>query len=205
MTRKPKQTRAITTVNAIIEAGFIAVADAGSRQVSTRQIADIAGISVGSLYEYFKNKEAIYDAMAEKFMTDVIRMVQPVLPTLAKLPADELIRTLMHRFRDLLDANDQRYRKCVRTSIHAQFHQYLEPISRVMMDLVMQYLMANPKLIRAGKIQTMSYIFISSGIYCVVRHVSDPAPPISYDEMTEGVIEMVMSYLEKASAGSHSS
>jgi len=205
MTRKPRQARSIHTVNAIIEAGFIAVADAGSKPVTTRQIADIAGISVGSLYEYFKNKEAIYDAMAEKFMTDVISMIQPVLPTLARLPADELIRTLMHHFRDLLDANNQRYRKCVRTSIHAQFHQYLEPVSRVMMDLVMHYLMANPKLMQAGKVQTMSYIFISSGIYCVVRHVSDPAPPISYDEMTEGVIDMVMSYLEKASAEDHSS
>ncbi|MFX7882979.1 TetR/AcrR family transcriptional regulator, partial [Acinetobacter baumannii] len=62
-TRKPRQARAKVTVDTIIEAGFIAVALHGPSGTTTRHIAEIAGVSVGSLYEYFKNKEEIYDAM----------------------------------------------------------------------------------------------------------------------------------------------
>ena len=58
-TRKPRQTRAKVTVDTIIEAGFIAVALHGPSGTTTRHIAEIAGVSVGSLYEYFKNKEEI--------------------------------------------------------------------------------------------------------------------------------------------------
>lgn len=66
-TRKPRQTRAKVTVDTIIEAGFIAVALHGPSGTTTRHIAEIAGVSVGSLYEYFKNKEEIYDAMNHFF------------------------------------------------------------------------------------------------------------------------------------------
>ena len=54
-TRKPRQARAKVTVDTIIEAGFIAVALHGPSGTTTRHIAEIAGVSVGSLYEYFKN------------------------------------------------------------------------------------------------------------------------------------------------------
>ena len=74
-TRKPRQTRSKVTVDTIIEAGFIAVATNGTSG-TTRHIADIAGVSVGSLYEYFKNKEEIYDAMAKSFVKEVLDMVK---------------------------------------------------------------------------------------------------------------------------------
>ncbi|EPK9966531.1 TetR/AcrR family transcriptional regulator, partial [Acinetobacter baumannii] len=51
-TRKPRQARAKVTVDTIIEAGFIAVALHGPSGTTTRHIAEIAGVSVGSLYEY---------------------------------------------------------------------------------------------------------------------------------------------------------
>ena len=63
-TRKPRQTRSKVTVDTIIEAGFIAVATNGTSGTTTRHIADIAGVSVGSLYEYFKNKEEVLFTLA---------------------------------------------------------------------------------------------------------------------------------------------
>ena len=72
-TRKPRQTRAKVTVDTIIEAGFISVALHGMSGTTTRHIADIAGVSVGSLYEYFKNKEEIYDAMAASFVQEILK------------------------------------------------------------------------------------------------------------------------------------
>ncbi|MEY2838869.1 MAG: hypothetical protein RJB60_1168, partial [Pseudomonadota bacterium] len=60
-TRKPIQQRSIATVEAIVEAGFMAVAEHGLAGTTTRHIATLAGISVGSLYEYFTNKEEVYE------------------------------------------------------------------------------------------------------------------------------------------------
>ena len=74
MARKPQQKRAKVTVETIIEAGFISVAQSGIEGTTTRQIAEIAGIGVGSLYEYFTNKEDIYDAMSQHFVNEVLKM-----------------------------------------------------------------------------------------------------------------------------------
>ncbi|WP_413140842.1 TetR/AcrR family transcriptional regulator, partial [Acinetobacter baumannii] len=63
-TRKPRQARAKVTVDTIIEAGFIAVALHGPSGTTTRHIAEIAGVSVGSLYEYFRHCCKVSDEAA---------------------------------------------------------------------------------------------------------------------------------------------
>ena len=70
MPRKPQQPRARATVDAIIEAGFRCVAKDGLANTSVRQIIETAGVSPGSFYEYFENKDAVLKAMLERFLTD---------------------------------------------------------------------------------------------------------------------------------------
>lgn len=195
MTRKPQQSRSKATVNAIIEASFIAVARDGMHATSTRQIAEIAGISVGTLYEYFPNKEAIYDALAERFVSETLAMVQPLIPRLVKLPIDEAVYTLLMEFEALLRRNNEQYLRCVSEAIQHQFQHHLEKFNRILMELVMQYAMHNTDVLRLRGFPAMTYIFINGGIFAVVRHLSDPSPPISFDELARGLSNMVGHYV----------
>ena len=60
MRKKPKQTRAQATVAAILDAATQLLLRQGYDRTSTNQIAEFAGVSIGSLYEYFPGKEAIF-------------------------------------------------------------------------------------------------------------------------------------------------
>ena len=60
MRKTPKQVRSKATVEAIISAGIRVLLTNGYDKASTYKIAEIAGVSIGSLYEYFPGKEAIY-------------------------------------------------------------------------------------------------------------------------------------------------
>ncbi len=51
MARKPKQQRSKATVDAIVQAALICIASHGPSAITARQIAEKAGIGVGSLYE----------------------------------------------------------------------------------------------------------------------------------------------------------
>ncbi len=51
--KQPKQARAVATVQAVLEAAAQVLIDAGYGSASTNVIAERAGVSVGSLYEYF--------------------------------------------------------------------------------------------------------------------------------------------------------
>ena len=81
MPRKPRQQRSRATVDAIVEAGFICVAELGITGTTTRHIAERAGISVGSLYEYFGDTDAavssVLDALqVEKVLDDDARVME---------------------------------------------------------------------------------------------------------------------------------
>ncbi|MGP4845212.1 TetR/AcrR family transcriptional regulator [Marinobacter sp. 1Y8] len=197
MTRKPSQTRAKATVNAIVEAGFIAMAERGPGSTTTRQIADIAGVGVGSLYEYFNNKEAIFSVMSERFVADTVALIKPLIPTLVRMSISDAVRELLEQFRNFLQQDDGRYLNCVQYAITLDFEMYLDPLQIALTDLVTQYLMHHPETLQIRSIPTMSYIMIHGGIFSVVRHLTDPSPPISFDELAEGLARMVGHYTEQ--------
>lgn len=200
MARKPRQQRAKATVNAIIEASFIAMAEHGPAATTTRQIADIAGVGVGSLYEYFDNKEQIFQVMGERFVADTIALIHPLIPTLVRKPMKDAVRELLQHFRDFLQEDDERYLKCARHAMTLGFEEHMEPLQKALSELVTQYLMHHPETLKIRNIPTMSYIMINGGIFAVVRHLSDPAPPISFDELVEGLATIVGHYTEQEMA-----
>lgn len=195
MVRKPQQTRSKITVDAIIEAGFISIMTHGVEGTTTRHIAEIAGISVGSLYEYFKNKEAIYSAMGRYFTDEVLLMLKRVSSIIFQVDLEQALEILFYEFGDLLKKNNERYLKCIRYVGALEYEQYVHRLEQALMEVVMQYVMHNPKYLRVPNISTMAYICINSGIFPVIRHLILPNPNISFDEMVKGVSRMIMSYV----------
>jgi AcrR family transcriptional regulator len=63
--KSPKQDRSKAIVDAIFEATVRILPKAGSHGITTKKIADLAGISVGSLYQYFPNKESVLGALID--------------------------------------------------------------------------------------------------------------------------------------------
>lgn len=189
--RKPVQQRSIATVEAIVEAGFIAVAQHGLSGTTTRHIANAAGIGVGSLYEYFTNKEEVYAAMSRKLVDESIGLIKPLMPQLVTMDIAPAIRTMLHAFGELLQRNDGRYLQCARQGIQTHTKTDLNPLNRVLLDLMMQYVMQHPRYMRLQNLPTMGYIFIHGGLYTVIHYLSDPSPPISYDALVDGLAQMV--------------
>ena len=60
MRKRPSQARSKATIDVILIAAARVLIESGYAKASTNKIANLAGVSVGSLYEYFPGKEAIY-------------------------------------------------------------------------------------------------------------------------------------------------
>ena len=197
MPRKPQQSRAKATVDAILEAGFKAVASHGT-QATTRQIAETAGISIGSLYEYFSNKEAIFAAMHERFIQDVVLLIQDTTPTIMHLPPDQGTRALLTHFGALLQRDDGRYLKVARKLVDSDSLLYLDPIRQMLMQLVTAFIMNKPEYGAIKDLPTMAYIMVNTGIYMMLHHLSDPKPPISFEQLCDGLAGIVRRYISSA-------
>lgn len=79
--KSPRQQRAQATVEAIFEASARIIEEGGATGLTTNRIAERAGVSIGSLYDYFPNREAILVAMARRMLDEDRQAIGTVLRT----------------------------------------------------------------------------------------------------------------------------
>jgi AcrR family transcriptional regulator len=111
--RTPRQDRSKEVVEAIVQAGLLVLREEGSTQLTTKRIAERAGVAVGSLYQYFADKddvlEAIFRRQHEEFWDQAVLWV----PKLAALPLEQAIGLIV-------DAGLKRHQKL--HEMHPQFY-----------------------------------------------------------------------------------
>jgi AcrR family transcriptional regulator len=97
--KKPKQERARQAVAAIEQACIKILEQEGPQRLTTTRIAEVAGVNVGSLYQYFPNKEAILAAVyAVKLAADAEALVLRTrgIDAIAKRSLEDSLRAVIH-------------------------------------------------------------------------------------------------------------
>lgn len=74
--RRPKQLRSRQTVDAVLDAVVRVLKREGVQAVTTNRVAEVAGVSIGSVYQYFPDKNAIFVALHQRHIEEIDRMVQ---------------------------------------------------------------------------------------------------------------------------------
>jgi AcrR family transcriptional regulator len=93
--RRPKQRRARQTVDAVLDAVVRVLKRNGLNAVTTNRIAEVAGVSIGSVYQYFPDKRAIFVALHQRHVDEIDRMVETELVEHAASSLDELVRAMV--------------------------------------------------------------------------------------------------------------
>jgi len=93
--RRPQQRRARQTVDAILEAVVRLLKRRDSAVITTNRIAEVAGVSIGSVYQYFPDKRAIFTALHQRHIDQIDRLVQHALVEHAESPLHDLVRAMV--------------------------------------------------------------------------------------------------------------
>lgn len=103
MRKKPTQARAAATIDAIVEAASQILQREGEDAVTTGRIAERAGVSIGSLYQYFPNRDAILIALNARQREEIVAEVAKSLSEIEGKNGEEIVRrviaTLVATFR----------------------------------------------------------------------------------------------------------
>jgi AcrR family transcriptional regulator len=96
--REPRQERARHTVEAVLGGVRRVLSRHGAAAVTTNRVAEAAGVSIGSLYQYFPDKQAIFAALHERHVEEVRLLIERTMTecTSASLPqfTTELVERL---------------------------------------------------------------------------------------------------------------
>ena len=107
--RRPKQRRARETVEAILDAVTKILKREGSQALTTNRIADVAGVSIGSLYQYFPDKRAIFIALHRRHIEQIDRLLERTLVEHATSPLEDLMRAMVNAMIDAHSGDPEFY------------------------------------------------------------------------------------------------
>jgi AcrR family transcriptional regulator len=99
MRRAPQQVRSQQRVEAILSAAAAMIGEVGYEGVTTSKLSQRAGISVGSFYQFFSGKEAVFYALGERYLEGMRRKIDAMFPPDAQYAP---LAVLVERAVDLL-------------------------------------------------------------------------------------------------------
>src|SRR5215467_9260015 len=98
--KTPIQTRAAVTVEAISEATIQVLLSQGTDRFTTTRVAERAGVSVGTLYQYYPNKQSLLFAIMEDHFEKVAAAMEAACEQACHNPLSEMIQHVVEVFVD---------------------------------------------------------------------------------------------------------
>jgi len=93
--KMPKQQRSKETVDIILAATARVLVKEGFDRASTNRIADAAGVSIGSLYQYFPSKEALVAALVERHIDTMSAQLEAEMAAVADAPLGQAVHRMV--------------------------------------------------------------------------------------------------------------
>ena len=103
--RDPTQARSRQTVDAIVEAAGQLLVEHGRQGVTTNAVAERAGVSIGSVYQYFADKEAIFEALQERHRNQVEPLIHHTLARLGD-PTVDVVDAIIGLVRAMVELHE---------------------------------------------------------------------------------------------------
>jgi len=207
MARKPRtnprksasQKRSRATVDALIEATARILVREGFDKASTNRIAEVAGVSVGSLYQYFPSKEALVAAVIDRHNEEIMRTVRGELAEAMSQPVEKAVRKLVavaikaHRV-------DPRLHRVVAEQIpRVGKLENVETFNRENFTLFRNYLENHRKELRVDDLELASFICVTSIealTHNAVLHHSKALSDDAMESLVEEGTRLVVGYLK---------
>ncbi len=194
--RKPKQTRSIQTKEKILDAALELFCEKGYYKTTTNEIAQRAGVSIGSLYSYFKDKDTVFLEILEKYHQKFNNAKSELLADLDLMRSD--IRQWLRALIDILikvheESRELNRELTVLSFYNPQVAQILDQnIQRTMKSSIGYFLSLQQDLkvkdIEAAAV--ISFDLISATVDRIVFGKSD----IDRSRLIDAVIDMLYKY-----------
>nr|WP_220008777.1 TetR/AcrR family transcriptional regulator [Bradyrhizobium sp. BR 10289] len=198
--KNASQERSRATVDALVEATARILVNEGFEKASTNRIAEIAGVSVGSLYQYFPSKEALVAAVIDRHNEEIMAIVRNALKEIADMPIDTAVRQLVTVAIEAHRINPKLHRVLVEQIPRTGQLKDVEAFNREVHTLVRAYLESRRKEMRKIDLDVATFICVSAIEAVAHNTVLARAEAIS-EKMVRALVyettRMIVGYLRK--------
>lgn len=193
--KQPKQARSRQTVDAILTAAARVLVKDGCERATTNRIAEVAGVSIGSLYEFFPSKDALFAALRRRHF-DALSGVLSEMAGLRALPLRDAARaaiTLMIKAHSI----DPQLHAALEEQVPASDVEWNRGIERRAQALALEYLLEHRAEVRPQDLELAAFVVAQTAealIHSAVVHFPER---LADGRFAEEITEMIVRYLEQ--------
>ncbi len=192
--KQPTQARSKATVDAILEAtARVLVAD-GYAKTSTNRVAKVAGVSVGSLYQYFPSKEALIYAVAERHAQTMVGLLAETMTDLADAPIEQAVRTYIDAMIQAHLIDPELHHRLMQLVFQVGLSQMTE-IDDAATELIEGYLASRPETLATPDLKTASWVLMTTVEALIHMAVLQRPELLSDGRLTDEICAVVLRYL----------
>jgi AcrR family transcriptional regulator len=173
----------------------------GYDRASTNKIAAVAGVSIGSLYQYFPSKEALVAAVIDRHSHELLQVMRNALIKVAARPIEVAARELVSAAIDAHRVNPKLHRVLAEQIPRIGRLENIEAIDRDTYALVRGYLDAHRSEIDVADLDVAAFMCVTA-VEALTHAAVLRRPDILTDEKAEKfvdeVTDLVVRYLRKS-------
>jgi AcrR family transcriptional regulator len=156
------QERSRATVDALVEATARILVKEGFDKASTNRIAEVAGVSIGSLYQYFPGKEALVAAVIERHQQEIMQTVRGELAEVLAQPVEKAVRKLVAVAIKAHRVDPKLHRVLAEQIPRVGALEKLETFNRENYTLFRTYLESHRDELRVDDLELASFVCVTS-------------------------------------------
>lgn len=203
--KQPRQARAQATVNAVLEAAVQVLEREGVDAATTTRIAEVAGVSIGTLYQYFSHRDAIFDALQDREFERALELLRNVLSdgNLARSPS-ETVKAVVKGLAEMYASCPGLHRLLAIEGLRVTKAERVYAFDMRVVGIIRHFLAATGAPIRRKNVDAAAFVAYQSVRATMLASLLERPPGLGESDLIEELTDLVLRYLVDVPAGSAS-
>ncbi len=189
--KAPTQERSRQTVATILEACSRLLIQEGFYSITTDKIAKEAGVSIGSLYQFFGNKESVVQAVVKNLIEEDKKFITEHMRAISPLPPETRIPAMVNLGVELYRRNSELRSKLTTVQYYVADASYISDSIKFFQDVVR----FNIPEVQGRNLEKMSYVFVNAFMGLANTMSIDKPDYIHNNDIALEIGELFCSYL----------
>lgn len=194
----PLQDRSRKTVDAILQATARVLVSEGYEACTTNRVAAVAGASVGSLYQYFPNKEALVVAVMERHLARLRDAMEAHLVQLRGASLEQVVREMLHALLEVQQLQPRLHRVLLEQVPRIGALRRLHDQNALYQPLVEAWLEAHRDELGVSSPSVAAYVLIGAVEGVLTRVMLERPSWLELGVLEEQLTRLVFAYLAPA-------
>ena len=195
MRKQPQQQRAKKIVDDILEATQLCIAEQGIMQITTPKIAEKSGVSVGSIYQYFENKDEIIQELLRRKSENLGIAFKQIAIAQENLTLAEIVPISIQFGFDMMKADDGFFMEVLKHWHGYNNSEAAQILEKHFFEVGMYVFNRYFQQWNFETLRNKSFVIINSTLFTMMRYVSNNGFLISEQQLKKELSQMILAYL----------